>query len=222
MAGGGGHSACPAAWAQQNCRYPDWKIPGQKLPCVSQAGSLALTHGAGGEASGEVSTTSLSCSPELSGTLRSDVSHDSHSHFARVLFPLDFPCTQSFLKESQEVGNVPVVTLAGIAPGWISQAAKGCPGKESPQQLLELLSCCHLVFCPPQYHRTHFIAAESVVMNLLVLKILIPVITLLTPPPCSSSRLCGEDRASPAMQVQGDRRISGGHLPAEAAPGVGA
>lgn len=28
-----------------------------------------------------------------------------------------FPCTQSFLKESQEVGNVPVLTLAGIAPG---------------------------------------------------------------------------------------------------------
>lgn len=41
-----------------------------------------------------------------------------------------FLCTQSFLKESQEDGNVPVVTLAGIAPGWVSQAAKGCPGKE--------------------------------------------------------------------------------------------
>lgn len=46
-------------------------------------------------------------------------------------FLLTFPCTESFLKESQEDGNVPAVTLAGIAPGWISQAAKGCPRKES-------------------------------------------------------------------------------------------
>lgn len=104
-----------------------------------------------------------------------------------------FLCTQSFLKESQEDGNVPVVTLAGIAPGWVSQAAKGCPGKEGPQQFLELLSCCHFVLCSPRSHRTHFIRAESVVMNLLLLKILILVIILLTPAPCSSSCLHGED-----------------------------
>lgn len=66
-----------------------------------------------------------------------------------------FPCTQSFLKESQEDGNVPVVILAGIALGWMSQTAKGCPGKEGLQQLLELLSQCHHVLCPPQSHRTH-------------------------------------------------------------------
>lgn len=164
-------------------------------------------------------STAAQSSQELSGVMFPMTAIPTSLVFS---FLWTFPCTQSFLKESQEVGNVPVVTLARIAPGWMSQAAKDCLGKEGAQQLLELLSCCHLVFCPPQYHRTHFIAAESVVMNLLVLKILIPVITLLTPPPCSSSRLCGEDRASPAMQVQGDRRISGGHLPAEAAPGVGA
>lgn len=44
-----------------------------------------------------------------------------------------FPCTQSFLKESQEDGNVPVVTLAGIAPGWMSEAPKSFPGKEGLQ-----------------------------------------------------------------------------------------
>lgn len=40
--------ASPGTWlvvvgtllAQQNCSYPDWKIPGQKLPHVSQTGSL--------------------------------------------------------------------------------------------------------------------------------------------------------------------------------------
>lgn len=49
-------------------------------------------------------------------------------------FLLIFPCAESFLKESQEDGNVPVVTLAGVAPGWMSRAAKGSPGKEGPQQ----------------------------------------------------------------------------------------
>lgn len=63
-------------------------------------------------------------------------------------FLLTFPCAESFLKESQEDGNVPAVTLAGIAPGWMSQAAEGSPGKEGPQQpdlLLGLLSLRHLV-----------------------------------------------------------------------------
>lgn len=170
---------------------------------------MALARGAGGEASVEVSTTSLSCSPELSGTLGRDVSHDSHSRTLVFSFLWTFPCTQSFLKESQENGNVPVVTLAGIAPGWMSQAAKGCLGKEGPQQLLELLSWYHFVLCSPRSYRTHFIGAESVVMNLLVLKILILAIILLTPLPCSSSCLCGEDRTSPPMQVQGDTGFQG-------------
>lgn len=47
------------------------------------------------------------------------------------------------------------------------------------------------------------------VMNLLVIKILILGITLLTPPPCSSSCLCGEDRASPPKQLQGDTGFQG-------------
>lgn len=47
------------------------------------------------------------------------------------------------------------------------------------------------------------------IMNLLILKILILVVTLLTPPPCSSSCLCGEDRASPPMQLQGDTGFQG-------------
>lgn len=42
-----------------------------------------------------------------------------------------------------------------------------------------------------------------------ILKILIVAITLLTPPPCSSSCLCGEDRASPPKQVQGDTGFQG-------------
>lgn len=171
--------------------------------CESGWVSMALARGAGGEASGEVSTTSSAAarsSQELSGGMFPMTAIPT-----LLVFPFlwTFPCTQSFLKESQEEGNVPVVTLAVIAPGWMSQAAKSCPGKEGPQQLLELLSWCHPVLCSPQSQRTHFIGAKSVIMNLLILKILILVVTLLTPPPCSSSCLCGEDRASPPMQVQG-------------------
>lgn len=90
-------------------------------------------------------------------------------------FLLTFPCTESFLKESQEDGNVPAVTLAGIAPGWMSRAAKGCPRKEGPQQpdlLLGLLSLRHLVLCSPLSRRTCFLGAESVVTGPLLPEIL--------------------------------------------------
>lgn len=92
--------ASPRTWlvvmgtllAQQKLQISRLENPWAEVTsCESDWVSVALARGAGGEASVEVSTTSLSCSLELSGTLRRDVSHDSHSNYACVLFPLDFP-----------------------------------------------------------------------------------------------------------------------------------
>lgn len=56
-------------------------------------------------------------------------------------FLLTFPGAELFLKESQEGGNVPVVTLARIAPGHMSRAALCCPRKEIPSSLT-CSQCC--------------------------------------------------------------------------------
>lgn len=80
-----------------------------------------------------------------------------------ISFLLTFPCAESFLKESQEGGNIPSVALAGVAPGWTSCAAKGSPGKEGllqPDLLPGLLSLRHLVLYPALSRRTPLLGAE--------------------------------------------------------------
>lgn len=177
----------PAAWARGNCRSQDWKIPGLKSPCVSQAGfPRRWTVELGVKQAVKVSTTSPRgrCSPELSGGVFPMTVMPALLWFS---FLLTFPCTESFLKESQEDGNVPAVTLARIAPGWISQAAKGC--LRQPSLLPGLLSLHHLVLCSPLSCRTRFLGAEVMATGPFSLKYYIPVITLLTPPRHSSNCL---------------------------------
>lgn len=173
-AGSGGCSPRPAAWAQGNRRYRDWKIPGLKSPGVSQAGSPQRWPVELGmkQAVRFPPLPPRPLQPELSGGMFPMTAIPTLLLFS---FLLTFPCAESFLKESQEGGNVPAVTLAGIAPGWMSQAAKGCPRKEGPQQpdlLLGLLSLRHLVLCSPLSHRTGFLGAESVVTGMLLPEIL--------------------------------------------------
>lgn len=141
-------------------------------------------------------------------------------------FLLTFPCAESFLKESQEDGNVPAVTLAGVAPGWVSQAAKGCPRKVGPQQpdvLPGLRSLRHLVLCSPLSCRTRFVGAESVVTGPLL-----PEIPRSCDHPAGapSPQQRGEKGASPppppVSAGTGGTRCPGGQPQTAAAPAAGA
>lgn len=133
------------------------QIPGVENPwaevtqCESGWVSMALARGAGGEASGEVSTTSSAAarsSQELSGVMFPMTAIPTLLVFS---FLWTFPCTQSFLKESQEEGNVPVVTLAVIAPGNVTSSKNLSWGRGSSAApgTAELVSPCPLLTSVP-------------------------------------------------------------------------
>lgn len=138
------HSPSPGT---RELQIPGLENPWAEVtPCESGQVSAALARRAGDEAGAEVSTTS----PRAAAAREGMFPMTAIPTLLSFSFLLIFPCAESFLKESQEGGDVPSVTLAGVTYDCTSQTAKGFPGKSphQPNLLLRLLGYVTSSFAP--------------------------------------------------------------------------